>query len=222
MKIFFYGLMSMTMLYLAACDSSQPGQAVSSESAPQQVTESPADAGSRTQRQAGDPLPTISSASNQDDGFTEIDWDALMPEDFRPEQLLMKYMDQIAALPDDDDPRALELYGIMQAELNNAPINKALAGKSVKLPGFIAPLENVDGKVSEFLLVPYFGACIHVPPPPVNQTVLVKTLADSAIDAEDWMEPVWVLGKIQAEGESTDIGNAGYRIMDARVEIFEY
>ena len=69
--------------------------------------------------------------------------------------------------------------------------------------------------------MPYFGACIHVPPPPVNQTVLVKTLPDSALAAEDVYEPVWVFGMIQAEGKSTDIGEAGYRIMDARVEIFE-
>lgn len=210
------------LLNLVACDSSQQGQAVnSSESSPLQVAEPKAVDEAKPQLQPGDPLPTISSASNEDDGFTEIDWDSLMPEDYRPEQLLMKYIDQLAELSD-DDPKAIELYGIMQAELDNAPINTALAGKAVRLPGFIAPLENVDGKVSEFLLVPYFGACIHVPPPPVNQTVLVKTLADSAIDAEDVWEPVWVMGNIQAEGESTDIGNAGYRIMDAKVEIFEY
>ncbi len=209
------------LLNLASCDSAQPEQVVSTESAPPQVSVPLPVSETMPQLQPGDPLPTISSASNEDDGFTEIDWDALMPEDYRPEQLLLKYMDQLNAL-EDDDPKALELYGIMQAELDNAPVNPAIQGKAIKLPGFIAPLENVDGKVGEFLLVPYFGACIHVPPPPVNQTVLVKTLAESAIDADEVYEPVWVMGKIQAEGESTDIGEAGYRIMDARVELFEY
>ncbi len=209
------------LVNLASCDSAQTEQAVSTQSAPASVSAPPPVSATMPELQPGDPLPTISSASNEDDGFSEIDWDALMPEDYRPEQILLKYMDQLNELTD-DDPRALELYGIMQAELDNAPINTAIAGKPIKLPGFIAPLENVDGKVAEFLLVPYFGACIHVPPPPVNQTVLVKTLADSAIDVEEVWEPVWVMGKIQAEGESTDIGEAGYRIMDARVELFEY
>ena len=221
MKKFVFSLLAVSLaMQLAACDSAQQqNDAVESRTGEKTAAEQTTQTGKQP-RQPGDPLPTISSASQADEGFTEIDWDALMPEDFRPEKLLMKYQEELAAL-EDDDPKAMEIYGMMQAELDNAPINPAIQGKAVKLPGFIAPLENVDGKVSEFLLVPYFGACIHVPPPPVNQTVLVKTLPDSALAAEDVYEPVWVFGMIQAEGKSTDIGEAGYRIMDARVEIFE-
>ena len=58
----------------------------------------------------------------------------------------------------------------------NAPVNTELDGKQVKIPGFIVPLDVAkDGTVSEFFLVPYFGACIHVPPPPPNQIVYVTT-----------------------------------------------
>jgi len=165
----------------------------------------------------GSPLPTISSASKEDDGYMELDWDSLIPADYRPEAILSKYMDQLAEL-DDSSPEAMQLYGIIQAELDNAPINESLNGKKVKLPGFIAPLENIDGKVSEFLLVPYFGACIHVPPPPINQTVLVKTRQQDALKAEETNNPFWIKGTLLTEGESTDIGSAGYRIVQAETE----
>ena len=115
----------------------------------------------------------------------------------------------------------MEIYGNIQAELDNAPVNSAINGKKIKLPGFIAPLENIDGKISEFLLVPYFGACIHVPPPPVNQTVMVKTQPKDAIDASGSGLAYWVKGVITTDGESTDIGSAGYRIEQAQIELFE-
>lgn len=165
-----------------------------------------------------EPLPTISSASNSD-GYQEIEWDALIPEDYHPQAILEKYQEQLESL-DDSDPKAMQLYGTIQAELDNAPVNEAMNGKKIKLPGFIAPLENIDGKVTEFLLVPYFGACIHVPPPPVNQTVLVKPRQGNAIDADDSNLAFWVKGTITTDKESTDIGSAGYRIEQAEIEIF--
>ncbi len=166
------------------------------------------------------PLPTISSASREDDGYIELEWDTLIPEDYRPDAIISKYMEQLAEL-DDSSPIAQEIFGKIQAELDNAPINEKLNGKKVKLPGFIAPLESNNGKVSEFLLVPYFGACIHVPPPPINQTVLVKTRPDSALSTNEVENPFWVKGILLTEGESTDIGSAGYRIEQAETEEFE-
>ena len=55
-----------------------------------------------------------------------------------------------------------------------SPSLKALDGKLVKIPGYMVPLEDDSEVVSEFLLVPYVGACIHTPPPPPNQIVQVK------------------------------------------------
>lgn len=173
-----------------------------------------------TDRLPGDPLPTISSASEPEDSpYQEIIWDDLMPEHYRPEIVLKKYMEQLSEL-EDDDPKAIALYGQIQAELDNAPLNEKLNGKKIKLPGFIAPLENTDGKVSEFLLVPYYGACIHVPPPPVNQTVLIKTLQGSTIAVDNMYDPIWVKGEILTQGEKTNIGEAGYRIVNAEVKAY--
>ncbi len=175
---------------------------------------------STTDRLPGDPLPTISSASEPDDSpYQEIIWDDLIPEQYRPEVVMNKYREQLDKL-EDDDPKAMELYEQIQSELENAPLNENLNGKKIKLPGFIAPLENTGGEISEFLLVPYFGACIHVPPPPVNQTVLIKNLQDSTIDVDNMYDPVWIKGVILTQGEKTTIGEAGYRIDNAEVEAY--
>ena len=58
----------------------------------------------------------------------------------------------------------------------DAPVVKALDGQSVSLPGFVVPLEGDSELITEFLLVPYFGACIHVPPPPPNQPIWIQYL----------------------------------------------
>ena len=91
----------------------------------------------------------------------------------------------------------------------------------VKLPGFIVPLEIVDdGKVSEFLLVPYFGACIHYPAPPPNQIVYV-TMPD-AIEIESMWDPVWVTGEIRTESRHSDVASAGYSMTAENIEDYEY
>jgi hypothetical protein len=51
-----------------------------------------------------------------------------------------------------------------------------LNGRIVRMPGYLLPLDVIGAKVTEFLLVPYIGACIHVPPPPPNQIVYVKVV----------------------------------------------
>jgi hypothetical protein len=132
---------------------------------------------------------------------------------------MAKYADQLAQF-EDGSPEAYDLYMKMQAEFDNAPVNETLDGVLVRLPGFIAPLEYADDLITEFLLVPYFGACIHVPPPPANQTVLVKLAEGQGITFEDTWNPFWVMGELTAEGTSTELAEAGYHINDAFVELY--
>lgn len=75
-------------------------------------------------------------------------------------------------------------------------IVEELNGKRVRIPGFLLPLELSGTKVTEFLLVPYIGACIHVPPPPPNQIVYVKIVKKGGYDSKSLYEPVWVTGII--------------------------
>ena len=91
---------------------------------------------------------------------------------------------------------------------------RKLMGKSVKLPGFAVPLEGDDGfeYVKEFLLVPTFGACIHVPPPPPNQVIHV--IMDKSVHFEKLLYAVWITGIIEIgeyflEG-SSDFGKQTY------------
>jgi hypothetical protein len=103
----------------------------------------------------------------------------------------------------------------------NAPVNTALEGKVVKIPGFIVPLDVAkDGTVSQFFLVPYFGACIHVPPPPPNQIVYVTTRKGIALDSI--YEAYWITGTMKMQNKSTPLGAAAYSLIADNVEIYKY
>jgi hypothetical protein len=90
----------------------------------------------------------------------------------------------------------------------------------IRLPGFVVPLDMDATEMREFLLVPYFGACIHVPPPPSNQTVYVVT-ADGAAYRGDMFDTVWVEGTMHIERFSNELGEAGYRIDAVSVSPYE-
>ena len=96
-----------------------------------------------------------------------------------------------------------------------------LDGEFVKIPGFVVPLEvSRDGKVSEFLLVPYFGACIHYPPPPPNQLVYIT--AGDPIDLDSTWEPIWAIGELKTEFRESGLGSAGYTMTTQVIEKYEY
>jgi len=82
----------------------------------------------------------------------------------------------------------------------NHVTNAELEGQMVRIPGYALPLEHIDTGVKELLLVPYIGACIHVPPPPANQTIYV-TLADPYI-INTIYEPVWITGRMYIKSNS--------------------
>jgi uncharacterized protein len=147
----------------------------------------------------------------------ELEWDDLIPADWRPDKLFADFdIDNL----DDDDPRADELMQKLEALWSEAPVVEALDGQTVRLPGFVVPLTTDATEIREFLLVPYFGACIHVPPPPANQTVYVVTSANGAYRGE-LFDTVWVEGVMHIERFSNDLGEAGYRIDAVRVSPYE-
>ena len=75
-------------------------------------------------------------------------------------------------------------------------------------------------EIDQFLLVPYYGACIHVPPPPANQTVHVVTRDGKAYRGE-LFDAVWVTGTLRVEPLSSDLAEAGYRLENATVAPYE-
>ena len=101
----------------------------------------------------------------------------------------------------------------------DAPVVKALDGKSVSLPGFVVPLEGDSEVITEFLLVPYFGACIHVPPPPPNQIVHVTIKGGVPIDS--LYDAIVVTGIISTQSWSGEIAQVGYKMKAVGVAPFE-
>ena len=93
----------------------------------------------------------------------------------------------------------------IQAELDrrDTMVNRDLEGKVVRIPGYALPLELTEGGVTEFLLVPYVGACIHVPPPPPNQMVFVS-LRDE-YEVKNLYDPVWITGQLRVEQASRSL-----------------
>jgi hypothetical protein len=99
-------------------------------------------------------------------------------------------------------------------------IRPDLDGKIVKIAGFVTPLSFTAGTISDFLLVPFVGACIHVPPPPANQIVYVSDVKGYR-PSGDLLYPVWVTGKLKAVPLDTDLANVGYQIAGAEVEPYD-
>ncbi len=89
-------------------------------------------------------------------------------------------------------------------------------GKTVRLPGFIVPIDYSGTGVTTFILVPYVGACIHVPPPPANQLVLVTT--GSPYEDAGLFDPVWVTGMFGTAPTSTLLAEIGYVISADNIE----
>ena len=155
--------------------------------------------------------PTATTSFDTD-AVRVINWDDLMPEDFEPEEPF-KNID-IAQLSD-NDPRAQEMLTKLRALWDDAPVVSALDGARIRLPGFAVPLET-DGQIAtRFLLVPYMGACIHVPPPPLNQTVLVE--APEGAQIRRVFDPVWVTGRMTVRRTNTELANAGYTLTATEV-----
>ena len=108
----------------------------------------------------------------------------------------------------------LALRGEIAAKRKHAmeAVNETLNEQQVRLPGYVLPLEMNGLKITEFLLVPYVGACIHEPVPPANQIVLVKFAQGIEVDGR--FTPVWVQGKM-----ITQIGTSKLYLIDGNADI---
>lgn len=96
----------------------------------------------------------------------------------------------------------------------DAPVNPELEGAAVRIFGFVVPLEwDADSRLSEFLLVPYFGACIHAHAPPENQVIRVRLAAP--LEGVKAMDTVFVHGPLAVEKAVSAAGNSAYAISDA-------
>jgi uncharacterized protein len=136
-----------------------------------------------------------------------ISWESLLPPNWDP-------MKEFRTLDlqglSDGDPRANELMAKMRKSWDNAPVNAALVGQQVRIPGFVVPLEEGPEGLKEFLLVPYFGACIHSPPPPSNQ--IIHVLPKAAAKGYRSMDTVWITGTLASMQTDSFMGAASWRM----------
>ena len=136
----------------------------------------------------------------------KLDWIDLVPEKERAQF----NANQMPVLNHDGDAAQQSMIGNVREELN---------GSKVKIPGFVIPLEGDDKAVTEFLLVPYFGACIHVPPPPPNQIVYVK-FPDGAPIQQLW-DVVYVVGTLKTQPVSHELAEVGYLLEGTALEDYD-
>ena len=99
-------------------------------------------------------------------------------------------------------------------------MNPALDGRTVRIPGYLLPLEFSGKRVTAFLLAPWVGACIHTPPPPPNQIVYVKL--KKPFNLKSMADPYWVTGRMSTKVWTSDMADSDYVMTGDAVEVFEW
>jgi uncharacterized protein len=90
----------------------------------------------------------------------------------------------------------------------------------LRIPGFIVPLDlDSAGRVVEFFLVPYYGACIHVPPPPPNQIVYVKPA--KPVEVKDTFEAYWITGRMHVDVRHNQLAASSYSMNANKIELYK-
>lgn len=144
-------------------------------------------------------------ATEKSDDVLTLEWLDLIPMDER------NLVDSVGM------PLNHELDAPEQSKLGG--VRQELNGSQIKIPGFVIPLEGDQNVVTEFLLVPYMGACIHVPPPPPNQIIYVRFKGGAPI--QDLWDVVNVIGELKTETVSHELAEVGYVIEGTALAPYE-
>ena len=144
----------------------------------------------------------------------ELTWSEMIPPDAPPEAPDMTPLHDLSQMG------SMEAAPAAKQDLPNAPVVPALDGQLIRLPGYIVPLEvSEDGRTTDFLLVPYFGACIHVPPPPSNQ--IVHVTSKEGVKLDELYQPYWIVGALQVKASTSELADAGYQMDAQKIVVYE-
>jgi len=139
-----------------------------------------------------------------------ITWDDLLPTHWANEiKLQMAAIGRLGFLVDGSE-QANEAMQQLRKKWDNAPIDPTHINTSIRIAGYVVSLDANRKQISEFLLVPYFGACIHLPPPPANQIILVRLKKPTSKLAS--MDTVWVQGMLREARVDTGVAVTGYTL----------
>ena len=140
--------------------------------------------------------------------FRDLEWVELMPEGE-----LEQWMDMQMGV----DHSGFEPSSTVFQSFRTVP---ELDGQKVRLPGFVVPVETTEeGLLSEFFLVPYFGACIHVPPPPANQIIYARL--EKPIPMVNIWDAFWMEGTLNIEEVRNETADSAYTMDVSRLRLYE-
>jgi uncharacterized protein len=142
-------------------------------------------------------------------------WSELVPAGWKPAQPMRDAQHDRAALQD-SDPQARAALRRLRDTLDAAPTDPALDGRAARIAGYVVPIESAPHGTTQFLLVPYFGACIHTPPPPANQIIHVALgTPRTGLRA---MDAVWVRGTLRVARHDSAVATSGYHLAATAVD----
>ncbi len=160
--------------------------------------------------------PARQGSAKSAENFKLIGWETLIPKGWDP----LEGVDRVSlSKMQDRDPRAIDMLMTLKKAWSVAPIEPKLENARVRIAGFYIPLDPEGESSREFLLVPFFGACIHTPPPPSNQVIhviLPKATKDLRL-----MDALWVSGTMSVARAETAMGASGYRMLAASMAPYE-
>ena len=114
----------------------------------------------------------------------------------------------------------VEMEERYQQALVSTRVKSEMDGRAVRIPGFIVPIEfSGEQTITEFFLVPYFGACLHMPPPPPNQIIYVKSAEGLKLEALYY--PFWISGDLKASMVENDMATAAYSMEMGNYEAYQ-
>lgn len=166
-------------------------------------------------------IPSFVSATTSNQASADaqtLEWMDLLPDDDREK---MENLPQVSHEGGEGAGSPInkgnsQLGDVMQS----AKVRGELNGKKVRIPGFVVPIEyDADQNITSFFLVPYFGACIHVPPPPPNQIVFVTNA--KGLKAEMIYNPFWIEGTLTTDKMSHDLANSAYSLKASAITPYE-
>lgn len=164
----------------------------------------------------------------QNSSYEEVEWTQLMPKDDL--DALLNPPEYLYDIEDGSEEDTLENLDAKPFEnekdkryhqaLSSARVIESYNNTNIRIPGFIVPLESEEGKrITEFFVVPYFGACLHLPPPPPNQIIYVNF--EQGVELESLYDAFWFEGKLTINTVENELGTSAYQFKLDRVLPYE-
>ncbi len=159
--------------------------------------------------------------------YNTIEWiDLLPPDDLEALLNPPEYLTEIEdGSPEDSIQSRLKnkantnVNDRYQQALRSEKIVTTMDGKKIRIPGFIVPLEfENEEMVIQFFFVPFFGACLHLPPPPPNQIILVNF--PKGVPLKSLYTPFWISGELQTSLVEKDMATAAYSMTMDLYEVY--